>query len=65
MHQRRGIGRRIIEMVVEECKGWGEKALLTSWEEGLGSPRPFYEGLGFVPTGRIVEGETEARLVFD
>jgi diamine N-acetyltransferase len=65
MHQRRGIGHRIIELVTEECRGWGDSSLVTSWEEGLGSPRPFYEGIGFVPTGRIVDGETEARLVFD
>ncbi len=64
LHQRRGIGKRIIEFVIEQCQEWGASTLLTSWEEGVGSPRPFYEGLGFVPTGRIVEGETEARLEF-
>jgi diamine N-acetyltransferase len=35
---------------------------MVSWEEGAGGPRPFYEGLGFVPTGVVVGGETEARL---
>lgn len=64
LHQRRGIGVRAIEMVVSECRTWGASALLTSWEEGTGSPRPFYEGLGFIPTGRVVDGETEARLAF-
>lgn len=61
-HQRRGIGKRILEQVTADCRSRGESGLLTSWEEGPGSPRPFYERLGFVPTGRIVEGETEARL---
>lgn len=64
MHQRRGIGRRIIELVVDFCKERGDTSLLTSWEEGIGSPRPFYEGLGFEVTGQIVDEETEARLVF-
>lgn len=64
IHQRRGIGRRVIEMIVDYCKEQGDHSLLTSWEEGLGSPRPFYERLGFVTTGRIVDEETEARLTF-
>lgn len=62
MHQRRGIGRRVIQLITDDRRARGDKALLTSWEEGVGSPRPFYERLGFVPTGRIVDGETEARL---
>lgn len=62
LHQRRGVGRRTIELVVGECRQRGDTVLLTSWEEGPGSPRPFYIGLGFKPTGRIAEGETEARL---
>jgi hypothetical protein len=37
--------------------------MLTSWEEGPGGPRPFYEKLGFTETGRQVDGETEGRLV--
>ncbi|HET9259008.1 MAG TPA: GNAT family N-acetyltransferase, partial [Acidimicrobiia bacterium] len=64
MHQRRGIGRRVIEMVVQVCKERGDTTLRTSWEEGIGSPRPFYEDLGFVTTGRFVDEETEGRLVF-
>lgn len=64
LHQGRGIGRRVMEMVVATCREWGDTSLLTSWVEGMGSPRRFYEGLGFVPTGRIVDDETEARLVF-
>jgi len=64
LHQRRGIGARAIEMLVEQCREWGAGSLITSWEEGTGSPRPFYEGLGFIPTGRIVDDETQARLRF-
>ncbi len=65
MHQRRGIGRRVVELVVEACRQWGDPTLLVSWGEGAGSPRSFYEGLGFVPTGRIVDDETEGRLIID
>jgi RimJ/RimL family protein N-acetyltransferase len=61
LHQRRGIGARVIELIAEECKRMGASTLLTSWEEGRGSPAPFYAGLGFTPTGRIVDEETEAR----
>lgn len=62
MHQRKGIGTRIMAMVVDQCREWGASALVTSWEEGPGSPRPFYLGLGFEPTGRIIDEETEGRL---
>lgn len=61
LHQRRGIGGRIIELIEEECRRNGATSLLTSWEEGKGSPAPFYLSRGFVPTGRIVDEETEAR----
>jgi RimJ/RimL family protein N-acetyltransferase len=61
LHQRRGIGARVIELISDECRKMGATTLLTSWEEGRGTPAPFYTGLGFVPTGRIVDEETEAR----
>lgn len=61
-HQRRGIGRRVLDLVAAECRLWGDSTLLTSWGEGTGSPKPFYLGYGFEPTGRTVDGETEARL---
>jgi RimJ/RimL family protein N-acetyltransferase len=63
-HQRRGIGAMALELVVEQCRGWGATTLVTSWTEGRGSPRQFYLKIGFEPTGRIVDEETEARLRF-
>ena len=63
-HQRRRIGDRVLDLVIGVCRDWGASALEVSWEEGVGGPRPFYERRGFVPTGRIVDGETEARLDF-
>jgi RimJ/RimL family protein N-acetyltransferase len=62
MHQRRGIGSWIVITVAAQCRAWGDTGLLTSWGEGIGSPGPFYEHLGFVPTGRTIDDETEARL---
>jgi RimJ/RimL family protein N-acetyltransferase len=61
LHQRRGIGARVIELISDECRSMGATTLLTSWELGRGTPAPFYASLGFVPTGRIVDEETEAR----
>ena len=63
MHQRRGIASRALGLITAQCAGWGARTLLVSWGEGTGSPRPFYLAHGFEPTGRVVHGETEARLV--
>lgn len=61
-HQRRGVGRRAIQLLVDGLRADGHHELLVSWDEGSGGPRPFYERLGFVPNGVIVGDETEARL---
>ncbi len=61
-HQRRGIGGRALDLVESFCRESGSVALEVSWAEGHGSPRPFYERRGYVPTGEIEEGETVARL---
>ncbi len=60
-HQRRGIGGMAMDLVEEECRQMGDKALLTSWVDGKGSPAPFYRARGFEETGRIVDGEIEGR----
>lgn len=62
MHQRRGIGGAAIHAVVAQLRDMGVPRLYTSCVEGIGSPRPFYEGLGFIATGEIVDGETELVL---
>lgn len=61
-HQRRGIGRLAIELVVEHLRAHGVPRLYTSYVDGPGTPRPFYERLGFVPTGEIIDDETELVL---
>lgn len=65
LHQRRGIGGRILDLIVEERTRLGDRALLTSWVPGKGSPESFYLRLGFHPTGAIVDGEIEGRLTLD
>jgi diamine N-acetyltransferase len=62
MHQRRAIGTRILDLVIEQCREWGDDTLLTSWRPGKGSPEPMYLARGFVPTGEIDDGEVVARL---
>ncbi len=49
--QRRGIGRAIVEHVVELIRAEGATELFTSHVIGEGGPDGFYERLGFVPTG--------------
>lgn len=65
MHQRRGIGRRVVEMVIEQARAWESASISVSWGPGVGSPEPLYLAMGFVPTGEIEEGEVVARLVLD
>jgi RimJ/RimL family protein N-acetyltransferase/GNAT superfamily N-acetyltransferase len=62
MHQRRGIGAHVIDLVADQCRVWGDATLLTSWVAGKGSPEPMYLAHGFVPTGEIDDGEVVARL---
>ena len=63
VHQRRDVGTRILDTLCSMLRDQGHTTLLTSWGEGPGSPRPFYERYGFSPTGETVDDhETEARL---
>jgi RimJ/RimL family protein N-acetyltransferase len=62
-HQGRGIGRRALEQVIADRRAAGAAAVTVSYVvDRPGSPARFYERLGFVPTGRIVDGEVEAIL---
>ena len=65
MHQRRGIGRRVLDLVVEQSRSWGDTSMTVSWVPGKGSPEPLYLARGFVPTGLEHDGELQGRLVFD
>ena len=61
-HQRQGYGTATIDALVEYVRARGGTELLTSYTAGDGSPGPFYERYGFVPTDRIVDGERVLRL---
>ena len=61
-HQRRGYGTAVLDAVVEHVRGRGALELLTSYTAGPGSPGPFYERYGFIPTERFAEGERVLRL---
>jgi diamine N-acetyltransferase len=60
--QRRGYGTAALDKVVDYVRSRGGTELLTSYHEGEGDPRPFYEGYGFVATDRIADGERVLRL---
>lgn len=65
-HQRRGYGEQTLGLVVERLRSRpGARELLTSCVPAEGGPRPFYERLGFVPTGDVEEGEEVLRLSLD
>jgi RimJ/RimL family protein N-acetyltransferase len=61
-YQRRGIGGRALDLLVARLRDEGHRALLVSWHPGEGGPEPFYLARGFVPTGKVHDGEIEARL---
>jgi diamine N-acetyltransferase len=61
-HQRRGVGTLALTALIEQLRALDVPALFTSYVEGPGGPRRFYEGLGFRPTGGIVDGEIELVL---
>ena len=61
--QRRGYGTATLDAIVEHLRHRpAAETLFTSAGQGDGSPQPFYEGYGFVPTERFVEGERVLRL---
>ena len=61
--QRGGYGRRILELVCEHvASAGGPLELHTTWIAGDGGPEDFYLRYGFEATGRLVDGEVEARL---
>ncbi|MEM6855464.1 MAG: GNAT family N-acetyltransferase [Planctomycetota bacterium] len=62
-HQRRGYGRAAIAALVAHVKTLPDgRELKTSYVPGEGTPGPFYEGLGFVPTGEMDDDEVVLSL---
>ncbi len=62
-YQGRGYGRRAMELIIDHVRQEGGVRLGTSVVPRRGGPGPFYERLGFVPTGESDEWEVE--LVLD
>jgi diamine N-acetyltransferase len=56
-HQRRGVGRRAVELLLDELRAAGWSALETSHFPGPEGPAGFWRRCGFRPTGRELHGE--------
>ena len=56
--QRRGYGTATLDAIATYVRGRpGGHSLYTSAAQGEGTPQPFYERYGFVPTGDVVDDE--------
>ena len=62
-HQGRGIGSRAVALLVDRLRTMGKDRLHVSWQPGRGGPEGFYRKLGFVPDGRVIDGEVVAELL--
>jgi diamine N-acetyltransferase len=63
-HQRRGYGAQTVELLVSHARGLRPlESMHVGAMTGPGGPGPFYEGLGFEPTGEVRDdGEVRYRL---
>ena len=62
-HQVKGYGKAAMELVIEHTRQQPNVTeLYLSYVPGQGSPEGFYKSLGFVDTGVVQDGETEAVL---
>lgn len=62
-HQRKGYGRRAMELLIEYVRTRPNATEITlSYLPGEGTPRPFYASLGFEDTGEERHGEMIMRL---
>jgi diamine N-acetyltransferase len=64
-YQRRGVGRRAMELLLERWRGLGAAAATLSVVPTNPGAITFYESLGFVLTGEEHGGEVVMRLEFD
>jgi RimJ/RimL family protein N-acetyltransferase len=62
VHQRRGIGTKVLELLASQYRAAGHEQLLVSWKPGIGSPEPLYLNYGFALTGEQDEGEVVGAL---
>jgi diamine N-acetyltransferase len=62
-YQKKGYGRRALQLVIEHVRSMPSANELTlSYHKGNDSPQPFYEKLGFRDTGRMLNSEYEMEL---
>lgn len=61
-YQGMGFGRHGLELLIEKVKAEGAGELLTSCEQGKGSPEGFYRTLGFERDGQMYGHEVGMRL---
>ena len=60
--QGRGVGRRALELLIDEARADGVPEVTLSVVPGPGSALAFYERCGFVATGEMHGGEAEMKL---
>ena len=63
--QGKGVGRRALELLVDEARADGASEVTLSVVPGPYSAFAFYERFGFEPTGAVHGGEAEMRLLLD
>jgi len=63
-HQGHGHGTAAVRLVADAVRADAGDTLYTSCGQGPGSPQPFYEGLGFLPTGEV-DAHGEVHLALD
>ena len=62
-HQRKGIGRAAMQLVIEHARGKGIfDKLKISYVPGEGGPEQLYLSLGFRPNGEVDDGEVVMEL---
>ena len=60
--QGRGVGRFLIDGMLEEARTRGMSHVDVIYEEGDAGPQAFFERVGFQPVGETEFGETVARI---
>jgi diamine N-acetyltransferase len=61
-HQRQGIGRAAMLLVIAHVRNKGFNKLKLSHVPEEGGPEPLYRSLGFRPTGEVADGEVVMEL---
>lgn len=65
-YQRMGFGREAMTLLIDVVRDWPKAdALLVSYVPDADGPGPFYQQLGFIPTGEMEGIEEIARLIWD